>query len=256
MNNTQAASPREEWHRLVGATRRHIELETEFGMDRIPFNRDRVRQLRQQARAAHPSSTTDPAAELASLQAVCADCRRCELGDTRTQIVFGEGNPHADLMLVGEAPGFHEDQQGIPFIGPAGQLLTRIIEAIGLTRDKVYIGNVLKCRPPNNRTPLPNEAAACMPFLKKQIDIIRPRIIITMGNPATKNLLQTQQGITRMRGRFIPWNGIEVMPTFHPSYLLRAPSEKKQVWEDMQKVWHRMKELGLEIGELKSGKTS
>ena len=179
-------------------------------------------------------------------------CCKCDIAQERTNLVFGDGDPDAGLMFIGEAPGRQEDLQGIPFVGRAGQLLTRIIEAIGLTREQVYIGNILKCRPPNNRTPTTQESATCFPNLERQIEIIQPSIIVTLGNPATKTLLETTQGITRMRGRFVEWRGVQVMPTYHPSYLLRNPDAKRDVWEDMKKVHARMRELGLAIGELKS----
>jgi len=178
----------------------------------------------------------------------------CEIGHGRRNLVFGVGRADADLMFVGEAPGFHEDQQGIPFVGPAGQLLTKIIEAIGLARREVYIANIVKCRPPENRLPLPDEVARCLPHLLRQIEIIRPRILVTLGNLATQTLLQTTMGITKARGIFIERDGILFLPTFHPSYLLRNPAAKKEVWEDMKKVWAKMKELGLKVGELKQSR--
>ena len=260
MAASNAEDLRAEWGRLLTATHRHLEIEESFGVEMLPFDRNRVAELRRQRQAAPSagpaSDDTDRAGALNALQQQLQMCNACGLGSGRTKLVFGAGNPEADLMFVGEAPGYHEDQQGIPFVGPAGQLLTKIIEAIGLRRDQVYIANVCKCRPPNNRTPLPDESVACFPFLKSQIDIIQPRIVVAMGNPAMKALLDTRQGITRMRGRFVEWNGIEVMPTFHPSYLLRNPAAKRDVWEDMQKVWQRLGEMGLSVGKLKSGKGS
>ena len=260
MAASNAEDLRAEWGRLLTATHRHLEIEESFGVEMLPFDRNRVAELRRQWQAApsgRPASDDrDKAGALNALQHELQMCNACGLGSGRTKLVFGAGNPEADLMFVGEAPGYHEDQQGIPFVGPAGQLLTKIIEAIGLRRDQVYIANVCKCRPPNNRTPLPDESVACFPFLKSQIDIIQPRIVVAMGNPAMKALLDTRQGITRMRGRFVEWNGIEVMPTFHPSYLLRNPAAKRDVWEDMQKVWQRLGEMGLSVGKLKNGKGS
>jgi len=164
------------------------------------------------------------------------DCTRCKLHRTRKNIVFGEGNPDAKLMIVGEAPGADEDVQGHPFVGRAGQLLTRIIEAIDLKRSDVYIGNILKCRPPSNRNPEEDEIFACMPFLKKQIEAIDPDIICTLGNFATQSLLQTKTGITRLRGKFHALDGRKVMPTYHPSYLLRNQAKKRETWEDMKMV--------------------
>jgi len=243
--------------RLVGEARRHLEIERAFGVSAVPFDGRKVSRLRQamaRKRAPAGGKADEKLAALEALQREAEACRRCELGERRLKLVFGDGNPDADLMFIGEAPGQYEDEQGIPFIGPAGQLLTRIIEAMGLERGQVYIGNVLKCRPPGNRAPLPNEAHACLPYLRRQIDIIRPKIIVTLGNPATRALLNTTAGITKIRGRFVNWNGIEVMPTFHPSYLLRKQAAKREVWQDMQKVHARMKELGLPIGELKKAK--
>ncbi len=246
-----------EWAKLVAAVHRRLELEEAFGAQDVPFDRARTVEMRDRLRkAAAERRTPHKAAPLAALEEDLQNCCRCALGSGRGKLVFGAGNPDADLMFIGEAPGYHEDRQGIPFIGPAGQLLTKIIEAIGLTREQVYIANICKCRPPNNRTPTPDESAACIPFLHRQIDIIQPRIIVTLGNPATRGILQTSQGITRARGRFTVWRGIEVMPTFHPSYLLRKASAKREVWEDMQKVWHRMRELGLQVGTLQGGRTS
>ena len=261
---------------LVAHARRHLELEEAYGVARIPFSQEQVDQYRaghaEQRRKAQPApppapeiatsrpvpaaNTNDLPTTLRELEESLQGCQRCALGERRTNLVFGEGAPDADLMFIGEAPGQHEDEQGRPFVGAAGQLLTRIIEAIGMQREEVYIANICKCRPPGNRTPLPDEAAACLPYLMRQIELIKPRIIVAMGNPATKTLLQTTTGITRMRGKFVNWNGVQVMPTFHPSYLLRTPQAKREVWEDMQKVHARMKELGLKTGELKKGRSS
>jgi uracil-DNA glycosylase len=165
------------------------------------------------------------------------DCVRCKLhGLGRTQIVFGVGNPRADLMFVGEAPGADEDIQGEPFVGRAGQLLTKIVEAIGLRREDVYIANVLKCRPPGNRNPEPDEVVQCEPFLLRQIDIIRPKVIVALGKFAAQCLLKTNDPITRLRGREYKFRDAILMPTYHPAYLLRTPSAKREVWEDMKRV--------------------
>ena len=174
--------------------------------------------------------------QLDTLARHMADCTLCPLHQGRTQVVFGAGNPDADLMFIGEAPGRDEDEQGIPFIGRAGQLLTKIIQAIEFTRDDVYITNINKCRPPNNRAPMPDEMARCMPFLLRQIKIIEPKVICLLGATAVRGLLQVNEGITRLRGKFMEWNGILVMPTYHPAYLLRNPAAKRDVWEDVQKV--------------------
>jgi DNA polymerase len=163
-------------------------------------------------------------------------CTRCPLSASRTHVVNSEGNPKARLMFIGEAPGADEDLQARPFVGRAGQLLNKIIEAIGLTREDVMIGNVNRCRPPQNRTPTLAEAATCKPFLLREISIIRPEVIVVLGNTAMKNLLDTKEGITKLRGKFQDYQGIKVMPTFHPAYLLRDPSKKREAWEDMKRV--------------------
>jgi DNA polymerase len=164
------------------------------------------------------------------------DCTRCPLHRERTTVVHTEGNRKARLMFVGEAPGADEDIQARPFVGRAGQLLTKIIEAIGLKREEVLIGNVNRCRPPGNRPPTPEEASMCKPFLLREIAIAQPEVIVVLGNTAMKNLLDTRDGITKLRGRFQDYKGIKVMPTFHPAYLLRDPSKKRETWEDLKKV--------------------
>jgi uracil-DNA glycosylase len=164
----------------------------------------------------------------------CTRCKLCTLG--RSQIVFGVGHPKARLMFVGEAPGEDEDKKGEPFVGRAGQLLTKIIEAIGLTREQVYIANVIKCRPPGNRNPEPDEVAACEPFLFRQVDVIQPRVIVPLGKFAAQCLLKSMEPITKLRGRQFDYRGSVLIPTFHPAYLLRNPSAKREVWEDMKKV--------------------
>ena len=165
------------------------------------------------------------------------DCTRCKLHKAgRHTIVFGVGNPDADLMFVGEAPGRDEDLQGIPFVGRAGQKLTQIIEAIGLTRDQVYIANVIKCRPPENRNPDPDEVETCEPFLFRQIDAIRPKVIVALGTFAARSLLKTMDPISRLRGRVYDYRGAKLIPTFHPAFLLRNPACRREVWEDMKKV--------------------
>jgi uracil-DNA glycosylase family 4 len=179
----------------------------------------------------------NPSEALAAVRADIGDCTRCKLHSLgRRQIVFGVGNPNADLMFVGEAPGGDEDVQGIPFVGRAGQLLTKIIEAINLRRDDVYIANVIKCRPPENRNPEPDEVGQCEPFLFRQIEIVRPKVIVALGKFAAQTLLQTQDPISRLRGRVYAYRGAKLIPTFHPAYLLRNPSSKREVWEDMKMV--------------------
>jgi uracil-DNA glycosylase family 4 len=174
---------------------------------------------------------------LAAVRADIGDCTRCKLHALgRNQIVFGVGHPNADLMFVGEAPGGDEDIQGIPFVGRAGQLLTKIIEAIGLKRDDVYIANVIKCRPPQNRNPEPDEVQTCQPFLFRQIDIIKPKVIVALGKFGAQTLLETSDPISRLRGRIYDYRGAKLVPTFHPAYLLRNPASKREVWEDMKLV--------------------
>jgi DNA polymerase len=178
-----------------------------------------------------------PVESLAAVRTDIGDCTRCKLHTLgRTQIVFGVGNPSADLMFVGEAPGRDEDLQGFPFVGRAGQLLTKIIEAIALKREDVYIANVIKCRPPENRNPEPDEVASCEPFLFRQIDIIKPKVIVALGKFGAQTLLQTLDPISRLRGRVFDYRGAKLIPTFHPAYLLRNPSSKREVWEDMKLV--------------------
>lgn len=174
--------------------------------------------------------------ELEALKSEIAESKCCQLRKTRTNLVFGYGNPDAGLMFVGEAPGRDEDIEGLPFVGRAGQLLTKIIESIGLKRSDVYICNILKCRPPDNRAPFPTEILACEPYLVRQIDIIKPGIICALGKFAAQTLLKSQTTITQLRGKFYEYNGIKLMPTFHPAYLLRNPGDKRLVWEDMKKI--------------------
>ena len=177
-----------------------------------------------------------PLQDLESVRAEIGDCQRCKLAPKRTNIVFGSGNPSAELVFVGEAPGYDEDQQGLPFVGRAGQLLTKIIESINLKREDVYICNVLKCRPPENRNPESDEVAACNPFLKKQLAAIRPKIVCCLGTFAAQTVIQTAAPISRLRGKFFDLDGIRVIATFHPAYLLRSPEKKREVWEDMKQI--------------------
>ena len=186
------------------------------------------------------------AKSLEELRAAIGDCQRCKLCSGRTHLVFGVGNPKAKLMFVGEGPGRDEDLQGEPFVGRAGQLLTDIItKGMGLKREDVYIANVVKCRPPENRNPEPDEVAACEPFLKKQIDLIRPKIIVGLGKFAVQTLLQSKVPITKVRGNWHSYHGIKLMPTFHPAYLLRNHADKKLVWEDIKKVIKELRDENL-----------
>jgi len=180
---------------------------------------------------------------LADVAAEAADCTKCKLAEGRTQVVFGVGNADADVMFIGEAPGFHEDKQGEPFVGAAGQLLDRMIhEVLHLTRDDVYVGNVIKCRPPGNRDPQEDEIESCTPWLVEQVSLIQPRVIVTLGNFATKFVLQTAQGITRMRGHTYPWHGRTVIPTFHPAAILRGGGETSRQFLDLRDDFELVRE--------------
>jgi uracil-DNA glycosylase family 4 len=186
-----------------------------------------------------PSMFDAPAFSNESLEEIRAelgDCQRCKLAPMRHLIVFGAGNPKAELMFVGEAPGSDEDQQGLPFVGRAGQLLTKIIQAMGMAREEVYICNILKCRPPENRNPEPDEIALCEPFLFRQIAAVKPRVICALGAFGAQTLLRTKEAISRLRGNFYDFRGAQLMATYHPAYLLRNPNEKRKVWEDVQKI--------------------
>lgn len=214
------------------SARQYLEVERSFGASEISMP------LKAQS-AGRPSGKKEA---LEALKKKFSDCTLCALSQTRTKLVFGSGNPEARLMFVGEAPGFDEDKQGEPFVGAAGQLLTKIIEAMKLRREDVYIANCLKCRPPGNRNPLPSEILTCDPILQAQIQIIQPEIICALGKFAAQTLLATEEPISRLRGRFHQRLGLKIMPTFHPAYLLRNPADKKLAWEDVQKI---MRELGI-----------
>ncbi len=193
---------------------------------------------------AEPPPSFSPSSEtLSDIWSEIGDCTRCGLCEGRTQVVNTHGNPNARLMFVGEAPGADEDAQGKPFVGRAGQLLTKMIEAMGMKREDVIIGNVNRCRPPGNRQPTLEEAAICRPFLFREIATIKPEVIVVMGNTALRNLLEAREGITRVRGKFQDFRGIKVMPTFHPAYLLRDPSKKRETWSDLKMVMEYLESL-------------
>ena len=211
------------------------------GVSRDPAWRKRAEgregQAGQVGQVAGVALFTNQAEALAAIRGDIGDCTRCKLHSLgRRQVVFGVGNPHADLMFVGEAPGADEDIQGEPFVGRAGQLLTKIIEAIGLSRSDVYIANVIKCRPPQNRNPEQDEVDTCEPFLFRQIDVIQPKVIVALGTFAARGLLRTLDPISRLRGRVFEYRGAKLIPTFHPAYLLRNPASKREVWDDMKLV--------------------
>ncbi len=222
---------------VIDSVKAYIELDKASGVSEFFF---RPRPENVDNGMYRPGLERRIANDLDSLKCEALNCKRCSLCKTRHNIVFGSGNPKAKLMFIGEAPGEDEDLRGLPFVGRAGQLLTKIIEAMGLKRSDVYIANILKCRPPNNRVPLPAEIKECEDILKKQIDIIKPKIICTLGKFASQTLLRTETTISALRGNFREYNGIKLMPTFHPAYLLRNPADKKLVWQDMKKI---MKEL-------------
>ena len=185
------------------------------------------------------AATAPPVAPVDTLEAIrsdIGDCQRCKLAPTRTTIVFGSGNPNAEIVFVGEAPGYEEDQQGLPFVGEAGRLLTKIIESTGIKREDAYICNILKCRPPGNRNPEPDEVLVCSPFLKRQIAAIRPKIVCCLGKFAAQTMLQRADPISRLRGEFRDIDGMRVIATVHPAYLLRSPEKKREVWEDMKQI--------------------
>jgi DNA polymerase len=227
-----------------------LEFYDALGFERLPVTMHRSKRSTEILRG-NRKSTSAPqsfkAAELkkAALEALreeIGDCRRCKLSRKRQTIVFGEGNPDADLMFIGEAPGREEDLQGRPFVGDAGKLLTRLIEKMGFAREEVYIGNIIKCRPPMNRDPEDDEVTTCVPFITRQIEIIAPRVIVSLGRISAHILINTKIPISKLRGTFSAYKGIPLMPTFHPAYLLRNPKDKWLVWEDAQKILARLKE--------------
>jgi DNA polymerase len=207
----------------------YLEYAKGMGLQGVPLSTASLKVLEQWL---DPS----PIETLGIVRKELGDCRRCRLHEGRRHLVFGAGNPKARLVLVGEGPGFEEDVKGTPFVGPAGQLLTKILEAIDLKRQEVYICNIVKCRPPENRNPRPDEIDCCLPFLKRQIKAIGPDLICTLGTFATQTLLKTDKPISRLRGNFHTYEGIPVLPTYHPAFLLRNPGKKRQVWEDVQKL--------------------
>lgn len=249
---------------LVDSLRAYLEELQETGVDGLPFAEAAPSSVAGPLKKSAPDSIAFPASApgmsvktaseaaggkgeiLDELRLELGACSRCKLGETRTNLVFGVGNPHARLVFVGEAPGRDEDLQGEPFVGEAGQLLTKIIEAMQFKRNEVYICNVLKCRPPNNRNPQQDEIEQCQPFLLRQLKAIGPEVIVCLGTFAAQTLLETKEPISKMRGRFHDYHGIPLMPTFHPAYLLRNAGMKREVWSDMQQV---MNLLGVEVSK-------
>jgi len=201
-----------------------------------------------------PSGKGDSSAEAGLLEIAnrINECKLCPLWKTRNKTVPGQGNPAPEIMFVGEGPGADEDRQGLPFVGRAGQLLTRMIEAMGMKREEVFIGNIVKCRPPGNRVPMPEEMDACIPYLEEQVAILKPRVIIALGATAVKGLLKVSTGIVKLRGTWMKYKDVDVMPTFHPAYLLRNPPAKREVWEDLKAVLAR---IGREPPPVKKGKS-
>lgn len=229
--HTEAELPGELFRRILNHMTNHIVLNQTCGISRVP-------------RSVSQNAVTDAPNSLAILQQQIDGCQRCALHANRTHIVFGDGLSHVDVMVIGEKPDEHDDLQGLPFVGPAGELLTKILAAIQLTRNDVYMTNIVKCRPPDNRPPETDEIAACAPFLHQQIMCVQPKIICTLGPIATQFLIRSDAPLSQLRGRFHDYgkphgelrDGIRIMPTYHPAYLLQYPEYKRQVWQDMQKV--------------------
>ncbi len=239
-----ADDPRSELTELIAGFRAHLEWQQRAGAWAAPAGpspRPAVATQQHVDEEARPGGRRT----LEQVRDELGDCQRCKLAGTRRNIVFGNGDPHAPLVFVGEAPGEEEDRRGLPFVGKAGQLLDKMIEAMGWTRESVWVGNTLKCRPPGNRNPEPDETAACEPFLTMQLEAIRPRMIVTLGKPAAQLLLRSTAPISALRGKFHDWRGIPVMPTFHPAFLLRSPERKRDTWDDLKQVIAALERLGI-----------
>ncbi len=224
---------------IVEGVENYLEHERDEGRMTVEVSPETVADLTK-LEVATVSDSGDGDSGLKAVAQQVSACKKCALHSTRTNAVPGQGNSRPEIMFIGEAPGADEDEQGLAFIGAAGKLLTRMIKAMGLTREEVFIGNILKCRPPDNRTPLPEEMAACLPYLEAQLDLLKPRVIVALGGTAVKGLLDITTGITKIRGKWLSFRGIDLMPTFHPAYLLRAQSAKRYVWEDLQAVLKRL----------------
>ncbi len=226
---------------VVARIGEHLRFLREMGVGELRVPKGATRQ---------PGTQPETREGLAEIRADLGECTRCPLHQDRHSIVFGDGNPRADLMFVGEGPGRDEDQQGRPFVGRAGKLLNQIIEAMGLRREDVYIGNIVKCRPPKNRVPQREEIDTCVPFIWRQLRAINPKIVCTLGSVAAQTILQTQTAISRIRGEFQVRDGLVILPTYHPAYLLRNPEKKREVWNDMQLIMAR---LGLQAPARRPG---
>ena len=242
-------SERNQFVDLLGNVAAHLQHLKEEGVQSVAADPETIRRigtainpqptpaLAAQPTAPGPVSQIGGGPGLKEIAAQVAVCTKCPLHKTRTRTVPGQGSATPEIMFIGEGPGYDEDQQGLAFVGRAGQLLTKIIEAMGLTRDQVFIGNIVKCRPPENRKPLPDEMNACLPYLRAQIELLKPKLIVALGATAVQGLLQIETvGITKLRGQWMSYQGIDLMPTFHPAYLLRNPPAKREVWEDMKTV--------------------
>jgi uracil-DNA glycosylase len=241
-------SDRDELLQLVRQAKEHVAWLERGNVVGVPRSQTQTRTQTQTQTQMRPPASSDSGSGAAGLKAIrdeLGDCQRCKLAGKRTNIVYGVGNPDAPLVFVGEAPGADEDRTGEPFVGAAGQLLTKMIEAMGLGRDEVYICNILKCRPPGNRNPEPDEIAECEPFLKKQLAAIRPRMIVALGKFAAQCLLRSDAPISKLRGAWKAYEGIPLMPTYHPAFLLRTPSAKREVWADLQEVMRELDRLGI-----------
>jgi DNA polymerase len=221
MDKAKKSPLKDQFIELIGDLRGYAAYQASLGAEFLPRS---------------TKKTPYPQLTLTEVRRELGECKRCKLHVTRRHIVFGEGSEKAQLVFIGEGPGEEEDRQGRPFVGKAGQLLTRIINAIGLRREEVYIANIIKCRPPHNRNPQQEEITTCEPFLNKQLEIIQPKIICALGTFAAQTLLKTNEKISQLRGRFFSCHGIEVMPTYHPAFLLRNPHKKREAWEDMKKI--------------------
>ncbi len=239
--------------RLAAAAMLHARTAELLGVDFLPMAA--LRRIDERGASARPRASRPPASErAATLESLRlrheTECPHCTRATAHTRLVFGDGSPGADLMFIGEAPGAEEDRMGIPFVGRSGQKLNEMIAAMGLRREDVYIANVLKARPPNNATPTPDEAARCGPYLAEQVDIIRPKVIVSLGKPAVNFLLGNADSMSSLRGHWHDYRGIPLMPTFHPAYLLRAytPENRRKVWSDLQQAVARLKDLGVAIG--------